>query len=156
LPSSASNKILTASWRARTRTALEIQQWVARETNRQQTAAGAAATVNITGSNNIVQAGISGSTASIIIDAAARDAIREALAALRDALQAAPDGLPAPAEELHEMLAEGEQEVAKEAPNKTKLATILSGLAIATQTVAALEPAYLSIRKALEMMGLGG
>jgi hypothetical protein len=112
--------------------------------------------VNITGSNNIVQAGISGSTASIIIDAAARDAIREALAALRDALQAAPDGLPAPAEELHEMLAEGEQEVAKEAPNKTKLATILSGLAIATQTVAALEPAYLSIRKALEMMGLGG
>lgn len=110
--------------------------------------------VVVTGNNNIVQAGIIGSTASIILDGDSRKSILEALEAVRKSIKEASalDGVTA--RDLGEVVNECNAEIEKADPNKIKIATQLDTISKTVQTTAALMPAWEFVRRALQLLGL--
>ena len=112
-----------------------------------------ATTVNITGGNNIVQAGIYG-TASIMLDLEARDALSEALAKIRSDIAKAVDLAPETVRELQVVVDECDAEVQKPTPNRMRIVGCLHAIATTIQTTAALGDAWTMVKKACTLMGI--
>lgn len=119
-----------------------------------KTDGGGATTVNVTGYGNIVQAGLHGSTGAIILDRGSAEALSKALDLVRDGLAGVPDGAGVVKGDVLEMVEEAKQEIAKATPNKSKIATLAKGVAESVRTVAALKPAYESLKGALAYLGI--
>jgi hypothetical protein len=111
--------------------------------------------VNITGNNNLVQAGTVGSTASLVVDTDSRDALLLAPATLREVLPGAHELGSTQKTELGQVIDDCEREIKEAAPNRSRLAGSLQAIAGAVQTTASLQPAWEAIRRALQLMGLG-
>jgi hypothetical protein len=110
--------------------------------------------VNITGSGNVVQAGIVGSTVTLTLDAAGRDRLTSALERVLVAVEEDVEMGRADKVETLELIAECKEEVKMEKPNIKRLASLLGGVAASVQTVGSLGDAWQNLKSAMEFIGL--
>ena len=111
-------------------------------------------TVNFTGNNNVVNAGLINSTANIRIDHSSTQRLLEALVAVRVAIETSRSLQPQDALEILELVADAEHEIQREQPNKKRLKASLEGVAATIQTVGALSGAYEVLKNAMAMIGI--
>lgn len=139
--------------RVRTRLLLKLDEWEARGMNTRDDRPGSTY-VTVNGNANVVQAGIHGSTVSLALDASTKQSLLGTLRDMKAAVEADATLDPKTKSEVLEMVADCQQEVAKEEPNKRKLAALLQGLETTGKTVASLEKIANGLHAGLVALGL--
>ena len=133
--------------------ALDLAGWEREVLTRKQHHSPNSTVVNITGSGNVVQAGIVGSTVTLTLDAAGRDRLTSALERVLVAVEEDVEMGRADKVETLELIAECKEEVKKEKPNIKRLASLLGGVAASVQTVGSLGDAWQNLKSAMEFIG---
>lgn len=139
--------------RVRTRLLLKLDEWEARGMNARDDRPGSTY-VTVNGNANVVQAGIHGSTVSLALDASTKQSLLGTLRDMKAAVEADATLDPKTKSEVLEMVADCQQEVAKEEPNKRKLGALLQGLETTGKTVASLEKIANGLHAGLVALGL--
>lgn len=110
---------------------------------------------NFYGSIGAVQTGAN-AQADVVQNLGADDraALTESLALVRDAIQQTSDLAETQRNELLEIAADCEAQVVADAPNNTKLLTMLTVLGTTVQSIASVRPAYQALKSALLPLGI--
>lgn len=113
----------------------------------------APSSVHIHGSVGAVQTG-TGSTAIVTqhISSDSRREIEQALLGIESGVKASPEVQRV--DEVLELVDDGCKEIQKEQPNLTKLGGIASAIGGSIQSIASLDPAYQTLKKAVEVIGV--
>ncbi|MGH1588670.1 hypothetical protein ACRBEV_10255 [Methylobacterium phyllosphaerae] len=110
--------------------------------------------VNLTGNNNIVQAGTVGSSLQVSLSADTKESLREALVQLRAELLQSSALSEGQRRDHVELVEECLQEIEREEPNKLRLGSLLQTVAMSIQTIGAAGPAYEAMKVVAALMGI--
>lgn len=134
---------------------LRLREWVQLQ-QRPATEGGATQStiVNLTGSNNVVVAGLMHSSTNVQLDGTSTPRILDALASVRAAIESTRALPEQDAADTLEFVADAEEQLKRLQPNKKKLFASLQGVAGAIQTVGALGDAYSNLKSAMALIGL--
>lgn len=88
------------------------------------------------------------------IDAEVKDKLIDALNCIADQLGHTEALLPVSKQEVKELIDDSQREVEKNAPNMTKLRSLLTAVGTSIQTVASMAPAYELLKQALVFVGV--